>query len=334
MYLISVAILLFVIHTSLALTAQQLATKWNGFKLSNKRRYSNRLDEALRFQIFKSNLEFIEKHNARADIGEVSYRLAVNQFADMTSHEFSILENGFDHGLFWPSQKSEVFPHNASHKNPSSVDWRGLTTPIKDQGKCGSCWAFATTGVIEALNARKTGLIVPLSEQQLIDCSIPFGNNGCNGGYMNNAFRYIVQNNGLNSEKVYSYSANTGRCRYRSNDKSKIQISSFARIPQGDEQALEQAVAIVGPISIAIDASLPTFQFYSSGIYSDTECKNKFKSLNHAVVLVGYGLEGNNSYWLIRNSWGSNWGTQGYMRIAKGNDNLCGVATESSYPIL
>lgn len=121
MNLLSAAVLLCFINVSFALTAQQLATKWTGFKLSHKRRYSSRLDEALRFQIFKSNLEFIEKHNAKADNGEISFRLAMNQFGDMTSHEFGILQNGFDNGLSWPSQKSEVFPFNSSHKNPSSV---------------------------------------------------------------------------------------------------------------------------------------------------------------------------------------------------------------------
>lgn len=109
-------------------------------------------------------------------------------------------------------------------------------------------------------------------------------------------------------KKFYFFVKNffqTGRCRYRSSDKSKIQISGFARIPKGDEEALEQAVATIGPISVAIDASLPTFQFYSNGIYSDTDCKSEFTSLNHAVVLLGYGQEANSSYWILRNSWGN-----------------------------
>ncbi|CAF0712111.1 unnamed protein product [Brachionus calyciflorus] len=322
------------ISLSLALTAQQLSTRWTGFKLSHKRRYPSRLDEALRFQIFKTNLEMIEQHNAKADAGEVSYRLAMNQFGDMTPHEFSIVHNGFDSGLAWPNQKAELFSANASQKSPASVDWRGLTTPIKNQGSCGACWAFSATGAIEAHHAKKTGSIVSLSEQQLVDCSTPFGNNGCRGGYMNNAFRYIIQNNGINSDKIYPYSGNGGRCRFRSNDRSKIQMTSFVKIPRGDEAAMEQALSTVGPISIAIDASLQTFQFYSSGIYSDAACKNKFEDLNHAVLLVGYGSEGNDQYWILRNSWGTQWGNQGYMKIAKGKDNMCGIATESSYPVL
>lgn len=132
MNLITIVTLLCLISVSLALTAQQLATKWTGFKLSHKRRYSSRLDEALRFQIFKSNLEFIENHNAKADIGQVSYRLAINQFGDMTPHEFGILYNGFDHGLSWPTQNFESFSQNASHNNPTSVGKNSFNFFVKN----------------------------------------------------------------------------------------------------------------------------------------------------------------------------------------------------------
>uniref|UniRef100_A0A8C9V0K8 Cathepsin S, ortholog 1 n=1 Tax=Scleropages formosus TaxID=113540 RepID=A0A8C9V0K8_SCLFO len=204
---------------------------------------------------------------------------------------------------------------------PNSVDWRtkGLVSPVGDQGSCGSCWAFATVGTLEGQMARKTGRMIPLSPQNLMDCSTSYGNHGCNGGHMRNALNYVMKNKGIDSDKFYPYKAKvTGHC------------STYRVLPWGDEKALQNIVATVGPVSVAIDATHSLIR-YRKGIYHDPRCT---QTANHAVLVVGYGTHRGQDYWLVKNSWGTGWGENGYVRMARNKKNLCGIANQAIYPVV
>jgi cathepsin L len=213
---------------------------------------------------------------------------------------------------------------------PAQVDWRskGWVTPVKNQGKCGSCWAFTATGALEGQNFNKTGVLVSLSEQNLVDCST--SNYGCNGGVTDYAFRYVKQNSGIASEESYQYTGKQGSCQYRSSNKAGT-CSGWVDIPPGDETALQVAVATVGPVAVAIDASSMLFQLYRKGVYKNPFCSST--NLDHAVLIVGYGTYNGQPYWLVKNSWGTSWGQDGYVMMARNQGNMCGIATSASYPI-
>lgn len=217
---------------------------------------------------------------------------------------------------------------------PSSVDWRkeGAVTDIKKQKKCGSCWAFAATGAVEAQHFRKTGKLISLSEQNLIDCSYDFGNRGCHGGSRWKAYKYIKKNGGIDTEKSYPYKAKLGKCEYN-DKKSGATISGMSKITKGNEKDLTVAIANIGPISVGIDSSHKSFHFYKSGIYHEPKCNSV--SLHHAVLVVGYGSDNNgNDYYIVKNSWGKTWGMKGYIKMSRNRNNNCGIATRADYPIV
>lgn len=210
---------------------------------------------------------------------------------------------------------------------------KGAVTPVKDQQSCGSCWAFSAIGAIEAQHFLKTGHLVSLSEQNLIDCSLSYGNSGCSGGWMNNAFKYVKEHGGIVSEADYSYIGyDYGQCmQYKYRIAAKV--SGFVNIPSGNEKQLQEAVATVGPISVAVDASNPSFHHYSSGIYHDPSCRSDV--ISHAMLVVGYGTdEFKHEYYIVKNSWGADWGEHGYIRISRNHMNHCGIASYASYPLV
>ncbi|XP_071439800.1 procathepsin L [Hetaerina americana] len=323
-----------------------VSQEWDAFKLEHKKSYSNDIEEKFRMKIFMENKRKIAKHNSNYEKGVVTYKLALNQFGDLLSHEFRGLVNGFNRtkpGGFYKERmfKGSSFIHPANVELPEQVDWRehGAVTPVKDQGHCGSCWSFSTTGALEGQHFRKTGKLVSLSEQNLIDCSTKYGNNGCNGGLMDQAFQYVKDNQGIDTEKSYPYEAEDDKCRYLAED-SGATDSGFVDIPEGNEKALKAAIATVGPVSVAIDASHESFQFYSEGVYYDKDCSST--ELDHGVLAVGYGSEVDpddpdaekQDYWLVKNSWSKKWGLDGYVKIARNRNNHCGVATQASYPLV
>jgi len=217
---------------------------------------------------------------------------------------------------------------------PVTVNWtaKGVVTGIKDQGQCGSCWAFSATGSMEGAWAITRGKLYSMSEQQLVDCSGSYGNQGCEGGWMDWAFKYVIAN-GIEQETSYQYVAWDQKCRY---NKSAVvaSIIGYYNTPQKNETALAYYVATVGPISVAIDASHNGFQFYEGGIYYQAFCSQN--QLDHGVLVVGYGVYGkhNDQYWIVKNSWGYDWGMNGYIWMAKNNTNMCGIASAASFPVV
>ena len=217
---------------------------------------------------------------------------------------------------------------------PASVDWtaKGAVTPVKNQGQCGSCWAFSATGAVEGAHAINKGHLVSLSEQQLVDCSGSYGNQGCNGGLMDSAFKYIIQNGGICSEEAYPYEGRDSKC--RSNSCTAVtKIGGFYDVPADNADALQAAVA-KQPVAVAIEADSSCFQFYSSGVL-ECACGS---ALNHGVLAVGYGEEGGKPFWNVKNSWGESWGAGGYIKMLRGDKapraGMCGIQRSASYPTM
>ncbi|KAM9355909.1 cathepsin L.1 isoform 1-T3 [Pholidichthys leucotaenia] len=308
--------------------------EFHAWKLKFGKSYNSPSEEANRKQIWIRNRKLVLVHNMMTDEGIRSYRLGMTYFADMENEEYKRL---VFHGCLRSSNTSrhgsKFFHLFKSNDLPESVDWRdkGYVTDVKDQKQCGSCWAFSATGSLEGQNFRKTGELVSLSEQQLVDCSGKYGNKGCNGGWMNQAFEYIQANGGIDTEESYPYEAEDGPCRYNPANIGAT-CSGYVDVDAGDEDALKEAVAIIGPVSVAIDASNFSFQFYESGVYDEPECSSS--SLDHGVLAVGYGSEDGKDYWLVKNSWGLSWGANGYIKMSRNMGNQCGIATAASYPLV
>ncbi|XP_067365685.1 cathepsin K-like isoform X1 [Channa argus] len=311
-------------------------------------------EEEHRRTIWKDNMRMIDIHNQEAEQGKHSYKLTMNHLGDMTPEEMAQMTIPTNHAKINPyidetvhNQETTVkFPEQcmsrfncmSSEKNnitgslPKSIDYRekGLVTEVKNQEGCSCCWAFSAAGALEGQLAKKTGRLLDLSPQNLVDC-VP-GNNNCNGGHMTNAFKYVQENGGINSEKDYPYVGQKQHCSYNAAAKT-AECKGFEEIPEGNELALAAALSEVGPLSVAINAKGLQFQFYGQGIYYNPECNED--RLNHAMLLVGYGEtpEGK-KYWIVKNSHGVLWGQQGYIWIARNRENHCGIASDASYPLM
>jgi len=309
--------------------------EWEAFKTTHDKSYESAEEELYRKTIFHKNLKFIEMHNYLHAKGVKSFTVGVNHFADLEVKEFAAMMNGLKPRNITESRfnRLEYLSPAMPVQVPDNVDWRehGYVTPIKNQGQCGSCWSFSATGSLEGQHFRKAGKLVSLSEQNLVDCSVTYGNNGCNGGLMDYAFQYIKDNDGIDTEDSYPYLAKDGSCHYKAKD-SGATDSGFVDMPSGDEDKLKEGVATVGPISIAIDAAHQSFQLYKSGVYVEPECSSQ--SLDHGVLVAGYGTDAGEDYWLVKNSWGTVWGDEGYIKMARNKDNQCGVASQASYPLV
>jgi len=284
-----------------------------------------------RFNTFKSNLDLIRAHNAEEGH---TYTLAMNQFGDLEQAEYSSQMLGYKN-----SPMDYLRSRNAPQLNntaPDSIDWvsKGAVTPVKNQGQCGSCWAFSTTGSTEGANFIKNGKLESLSEQQLVDCSASEGNNGCNGGLMDYGFEYIIKTGGLCLESDYSYKGRKSLfCKKSSCTSTHAPITGYSDVTSQDEAELKKAVAL-GPVSIAVEADKSAFQFYSGGVLTSSACGTK---LDHGVLIVGYGTEDGTAYWKVKNSWGPSWGDEGYLKIKRNTDGtkgkgVCGIAMQPSYP--
>jgi len=276
-----------------------------------------------RYNVFKANLDFIEEHNS----GNSTFTVAMNVFGDLTAAEFAATHTG---RLPHRRLGAEAVPAEPN-ANPASVDWRSqkVVTPIKNQGSCGSCWSFATTGSIEGAWAIKGNTLVSLSEQQLVDCSTKQGNKGCNGGLSTSAYKYVIANKGITGESDYPYTAKNGNC--QTGKPARATISNYKTVTANSDADLENAVAIV-TVSVAIEADKSSFQFYKAGVYNDAGCGT---SLDHEVLTVGYNTDGKTKYWIVKNSWGTSWGVSGYIYIARvSGKGICGINMDACYPII
>lgn len=305
---------------------------WEEWKIKYHKVYDNQTELAFRRAVWEKNLYLVMRHNQEVSAGKHSYSLGLNQLSDMTAEEINKKLNGFkleEHLDF----RNGTFKDITGISIPQSVDWRkeGLVGPVRNQGLCGSCWAFSSLGALEGQMKKRTGVLVSLSPQNLVDCSTIDGNLGCRGGYITKSYSYIIRNRGVDSESFYPYEHQNGKCRYSVKGKAAY-CSNFNILPKGDERALQAAVATVGPIAVAVNAMLPSFHNYRGGLYNEPSCNPKL--INHAVLVVGYGTDSGQDYWLVKNSWGSAWGEGGFIRIARNKRNLCGIATIGVYPTL
>ncbi|GKV17930.1 hypothetical protein SLEP1_g28380 [Rubroshorea leprosula] len=290
------------------------------------KRYESVEEMKLRFQIFKENLDLIRSTNKKG----LPYTLAVNHFTDWTWEEFQRHRLGAAQNCSATMKGNHKLTHEAL---PEMKDWRemGIVSPVKDQGHCGSCWTFSTTGALEAAYHQAFGKGISLSEQQLVDCAGAFNNFGCNGGLPSQAFEYIKYNGGLETEEAYPYTGKDGECKF-SSENVGVQVVDSVNITLGAEDELKHAVAVVRPVSVAFEV-VNGFRFYKSGVYTSDTCGSDPMDVNHAVLAVGYGVENGVPYWLIKNSWGETWGDNGYFKMEMGK-NMCGIATCASYPVV
>lgn len=327
-----VVFLAFVVFVQAHSYKNALRAEFESFKLKHQKHYKNKAVEFKRLQIFKENINIIDRHNKRYARGEETFEMGINQFTDMTPEEFR-------NSVLSPINTTELtslpdyfYTPPANAAIPSSVDWRsqGAVTGVKNQKSCGSCWAFSAIGTLEGQHFIKNRKLITLSEQNLVDCTLgsPYNNYGCQGGWPVIALNYIKDNGGVDTEASYPYEAQDGSCRFKQNTIG-AKVASVVGITQGDESALATAVANKGPISVSIDASL--FQNYKSGVFNEPSCPG---NVDHSVVVVGYGNDSTGgAYWLVKNSWGTSWGESGYIRMARNRNNQCLIATYGVYPI-
>lgn len=319
------------LNSMLVFSQQNDWSLFTDFQLKFNKKYESELDLLNRFRIFRENLHTIISHNLD---NTQNFTMAVNQFTDLTQDEFkeNYIGNGYG-GV--GSYGCKTFTSSASGV-PTSLDWRvkGAVTSVKDQGQCGSCWSFSSTGAVEGAWAIFKGTLVDLSEQELVDCAtgLSYGSHGCNGGQMEGAFKFVIEN-GQCSNSEYPYTSGTtktgGTCKKCS---AVAQMNTCYDVKPNDQISLKGAVA-QQPVAVAISADTKLFQSYSSGVITSSSC---YTSLDHGVLVVGYGTENGQDYWLVKNSWSSTWGENGYVKIARSSSNndpgICGIAMDPSFP--
>ncbi|KAJ3695967.1 hypothetical protein LUZ60_001344 [Juncus effusus] len=332
--LLSLSSTLLSLSSALLRSDDEVRSMHESWIVKQGRTYENQQEKELRFEIFKENLKFIDQHNAEADAGNHSFRVGLNRFADLTNEEYRKRYLGLKPVRRPASERKVTGRYELLEDSsiPDSIDWRekGAVTAVKDQGSCGSCWAFSTIAAVEGINEIKTGKLVSLSEQELVDCDTT--DEGCNGGLMDYAFEFIINNGGIDTEADYPYTGTDGTCSSSKKKKYAATIDSYEDVTVNSESALKKAVANQ-PVSVAIEADTNAFQMYESGIFDSSSCGT---NLDHGVTAVGYGTSGSTDYWIVKNSWGSSWGEKGYIRIkrnVKSSSGLCGIAMEASYPV-
>jgi C1A family cysteine protease len=308
------------------LNDNEIWSRFTNFQEKFAKKYENIQELETRFSVFRENFRNIITHNADRN---QSFTMGVNQFTDLTPEEFKAQ---MIRGLKAPvgSFGCGTFSNSASGA-PASIDWRtkGAVTTVKDQGQCGSCWTFSSTGAMEGAWAIAKGQLIDLAEQELVDCAgLKYGSMGCNGGQMEGAFKFIIEN-GQCAASSYPYTAKDGTCHSCS---AVAHATSCSDVKPNDQLSLKAAVA-KQPVAVAIEADTKYFQSYSGGVLTSASCGT---SLDHGVLAVGYGEENGQKYWLVKNSWGTSWGDQGYVKIGRSestNDaGICGIAMDPSFP--
>ena len=322
-FVIFFAVLSFIV--SINCHKQLSSSEWNNFKVKHEKVYKTLSEDFQRLLIWTKSKKEVEKHNKLFELGKISYRKAVNKFSDMTSTELRKFYTGLKIEKSTGGYEKRVV---IKPMKPivDEMDWRdsGAVTPVKFQGKCGSCYAFSVTGALEGQHFIKSGRLLSLSEQQIIDCS---GQKGCMSGWMGPVYNYIAENGGIESEDSYPYWANDdGDCEF--NYKFAVTTDNGYQQLLACENNLKNAVASIGPLSAAISVA-DSFYHYSGGIYDEPYCSGNF---NHAILVVGYGTDNGKDYWLVKNSWGTDWGEDGYVKMSRNKNNQCSIASYVTYP--
>ena len=324
-------------------TGKSIHTRFFEWVQEHEIKFINRAHEYRAFDNWVENDRHIEDTNFK----NLSYTLGHNQFSGMDETEFA-LYMGFDNNNVGGGAEMNVHLRGprlylGEIVAAESVDWvkAGAVTPVKNQGQCGSCWSFSTTGALEGAYFIRYGNLVSFSEQQLVSCdNRQHGGKdmGCNGGLMDNAFNWIEKNGGLCTEDTYPYTSGTtksaGTCETSCTNVANSQIHSFADVPTKSDDDMMSALN-VQPISIAIEADQKDFQLYKSGVFTG-DCGT---NLDHGVLVVGYGNMNGEDYYRVKNSWGTTWGDQGYIYLGRGKQynngaGQCGMLLQASYPTL
>ncbi|KAJ4798131.1 Cysteine protease [Rhynchospora pubera] len=311
----------------------KLAQLFEQWMVKHEKTYAQPEDRLHGFENFMKNYKYMNQRKANGENGD--HLVGLNNLADLSNDEFKekYLSNKFGMGK---RRERKIglgnYYENESCNAPPSLNWKekGVVTPVKDQGQCGSCWSFSSTGAIEGINAITTGELISLSEQELVECVTT--NWGCDGGYMDYAFEWIIKNGGINTESNYPYTAKDGVCNITKANNKVVTIDGYEDVPPKDEALL--CAVLKQPISVGIDAGARDFQLYTGGIYNGN-CSSNPDDINHAVLLVGYGSENGTDYWIVKNSWSTKWGNQGYIYIKRVKSlpyGKCAILGLSSYP--
>lgn len=296
------------------------------------KQYDSAVEKELRYGVYKNNIADIDRINADPTL---SWSAGPNKFTDMTWDEFKAvyLMQAGQNCSATEINGPEIIEKAGLDKIPEHFDWRkyDAVSPVKDQGQCGSCWTFSTTGNLEAgarIHQRKA---LNISEQQLVDCAQAFNNHGCNGGLPSQAFEYVAYAPGIMTEEDYPYTAKNGNCVY-DESKTVLDVIGSVNITALDEHEMAQALVGYQPVSIAFEV-VSDFMHYKDGVYSSTDCKNGPEDVNHAVLSVGYGELKGKKFWDVKNSWSDTWGHHGYFKIERGV-NMCGLAQCTSFALI
>ncbi|KAI0238627.1 Counting factor associated protein D [Lamellibrachia satsuma] len=302
---------------------------FNMFKKTHNKDYASKLEHERRKNIFRHNVRYVHSMN-RANL---TYSLKLNHLADLEDGEMRLMRgrrpsSGYNGGR--PFNKAQYIDADI----PDHLNWwlHGAVNPVKDQGVCGSCWSFGTTGAVEGAYFMKTGRLVRLSQQELMDCSWGEGNNACDGGEDFRAYQWIMRHGQATEADYGQYKGQDGYCNYK-NVTPTAKMTGFVNVTSGDLEALRIAIAKQGPISVGMDASHKSLSFYANGVYYEPKCGRGIDQLDHSVLAIGYGTWKGQDYWLIRNSWSTYWGNDGYVLIAR-KDNNCGIATAATFVVM